>query len=208
MRGGHAKVICDIIEKQGKFKIQAFVEYNAKESIFCDYPVLDENSYLEAPSCKRGIIAVGDNFKRFKIRNKIINKIPDFEFVSAIHPSAQISKGVIIGKGVCVMANATINADSNIGDHVIVNTNASVDHDCNLGQFSSIAPNAALGGNCSIGEYSAVSIGATIIHNIGVGTNTIIGAGATVVGNIGANGLYLGVPAKLHSNREFGQKYL
>lgn len=96
--------------------------------------------------------------KRRVVEN-IITLFPDFRFVSAVHPSAQIGKGVSIGEGTVVMAGAVINSGTKIGYHYIINTKASVDYDCCLFDFSSIAPGVTLGGNVRVGTHAAVSFG-------------------------------------------------
>lgn len=206
--GGHAKVIVDIIEKQNLYRIKNIIETQPKSKNFMGYEVQSEKEFFENPYVQKGLIAIGDNFIRSNIANKLLSVLPSFKFVVAIHPSAQIAKNVVIGGGTCVMANVAVNTDSQIGEHVILNTNCSVDHDCTLQDFSSVAPNAALGGNCKIGTMSAISIGATVIHGINIGNNTVVGAGATVTRNLEENGLYIGTPAKLKATRTLGQKYL
>ncbi len=61
--------------------------------------------------------------------NKIINVIPNIDFASTIHPSAQIAKDVQIGKGVAIMAGVIVSSDTTVEDFTIINTKASIGHD-------------------------------------------------------------------------------
>lgn len=206
--GGHAKVLIDILEKQGSHKIIALVDYRPQHSHLYEYSIITEDDFFANPISKMGFIAVGDNFLRQKIVKKVLSKIPDFIFVTAIHPSAQIARNVSIEEGTCLMAHTSVNSDSRIGRHVIVNTNSSIDHDCTIEDFVSIAPNAALGGNCHVAKCSAVSIGAVVMHGISIGPNSVIGAGATVIRDLEPDGTYVGTPAKKIKSRKPGDKYL
>lgn len=210
---GHLKVIIDIFEKSDNFNIIGIVDPIKRigERIF-GYPILgkDEDlpSIVDLYNCKNFFIAIGDNALRFNVYKKLKKIVEDCEFVNAIHPSTQIGKNVIIGKGVAVMANAVINPDSEISDFVIINTNSCVEHDSYISEFVTIAPGAVIGGNVTIGKYSAVSIGATILHGKKIGKNTIIGAGAVVTKNFEDNYVVYGVPAIEIRKRKFGEKYL
>ncbi|WP_394172374.1 hypothetical protein [Guptibacillus hwajinpoensis] len=90
---------------------------------------------------------------------RIQQLLPTFEFVKAIHPSAQIGKSVTIGNGTVLMANAVVNSHTSIGDHCIINTKSSIDHDGCLHNFFTVAPGATLAGSVSIGGHSVISMG-------------------------------------------------
>ena len=155
-----------------------------------------------------GIVAIGDNWIRAKVVDKVLNNFPDFNFIKAIHPSASLSGNVSVGIGSVVMGGAVINSNTTIGEHCIVNTNSSIDHDCKMEVFSSLAPGVTTGGNVYIGEYSAISLGAKIIHNVVIGKHTVVGAGSTVLKNLPDNCVAYNTPAKIVRNRIAGEKYL
>jgi len=210
---GHAKVIIDIIEKQNMFSIVGLIDSNrgVGENTL-GYPIIgnedDLPSLIPARNIEGCIIAVGDNWKRKLVFDKLNSKNIHVDFVTAIHPSAHIGKNVTIGNGSVIMAGVIINSDATIGKFNIVNTKASIGHDCSLGDFASLAPNVTLGGNVRIGNFSAVSISATLVHSITVGEHTVIGAGSVVLDDIDNLKLSFGVPAKVVREREIGEKYL
>ncbi len=210
---GHAKVVIDVIEKQNLFSIVGLIDShrNIGEET-SGYKILgkeeDLPNLIRAHKVGACLIAIGDNWIRKKVYDKIISITNDMEFVTAIHPSAQIAKNVIIDYGTVIMAGAIINSNTKIGKFAIINTKASVDHDCLVGDFASLAPNATTGGDVRIGDFTAVSISATIKHGVQTGEHTIIGAGALVLENIGDYKLVYGVPAKEIRNRSVGEKYL
>ena len=210
--GGHAKVVADIIEKQGAHRIIGFIdEHKERGSLVYGYPILgglEVFCEVEFASVNAGIIAVGDNWDRKNLVEKILRIRSEFVFISALHPSTIIARGVEIGAGTVSMAGSIINSDAHIGKHCIINTNSSVGHDAVLGDFVTIGPGAAIGGETHIGDYSAISLGANVIHNLRVGAHTIIGAGAVVVGDIVSDAIALGVPAKVIRYRKAGEKYL
>ena len=209
----HSKVIIDIFEKEGKYEIAGLIDDSRKiggETL--GYKIIGNESdlpnfHLKYPNWKL-FIAIGDNWVRHNVVNRIIHKIPDIEFASAIHPSAQIGKDVKIGKGVAIMAGAIVNSSSFIGDFTIINTKASLDHDCEMQPFSSLAPNATCGGKVSVGAFSAISISATIKHGISIGSHTIIGAGSVLLKSCGDQLILYGCPAKEIRKREAGDRYL
>lgn len=195
---GHAKIVIDIIENEGRYKIVALLDDDRtkKNLEFYGYHIiggrLEEDIHGKIPP--HGIVAIGDN----SIRNSVAQWISShgLELVTTIHPSAQIGRGSAIGTGCVVMPNAVINSDSSLGNNVIVNTGASIDHDCSIAHAVHIGPGATLCASVHIGEKTFVGAGATIIPGVQVGKNVTIGAGATVVQNIPDGLKVVGTPAR------------
>jgi len=210
---GHAKVIADIIEKNGKYEIFGFIDtYKQIGTKILGYQVIGDVKLIpylmEKEGIKKGIIAIGDNWLRKGMFIKIKTIVPDFDFISAIHPSASISNFVLIKKGTVVMAGAVVNADSQIGAFSIVNTKASLGHDSIMQEYSSLSSGVVVGGNVTIGKFTSVSIGATIVNNSSIGKHTVIGAGSVVTQNIGDFQIAYGIPAKFIRKRNKGEDYL
>ena len=210
---GHARVVIDIIEQQGSYKIAGLLDRNRPVGeTTMGYNILGSESNIKDLRDKHKvdgiIVAIGDNSIRSDVAETIYGLCPDLDYVSAIHPRATIGRDVSIGDGTVIMAGAVINPCCSIGRGCIINTTASLDHDSVMGDFSSLAPGAITGGNCVIGQHAAISIGATLLHGISVGEHTVIGAGATVLENIDAYKMAHGIPAKVVRERKAGDKYL
>ncbi|WP_226670487.1 acetyltransferase [Metabacillus litoralis] len=205
---GHAGVVIDIIEKQEKYDILGiFVDTPEMQGIkYMGYPILGriDNFY----GSNKGIVAIGDNFSRQLIVNKIKEMKKDFQFATAIHPGAIIGKNVNLGEGTVIVAGSVINANSIIGKHCIINTQSSVDHDVTIGDFSTVAPGSQIGGKSNIGTLSTISMGANVIQKINIGNGSLIGAGSTVIRNIPDGVLAFGTPAKVIRQREPNEKYM
>ncbi|HUH46946.1 MAG TPA: acetyltransferase [Arenibacter sp.] len=210
---GHAKVIVDIIEKQNQYRIQGFLDtYKNKGEKLFNYSILGTEDDLNDIAQQHGIhgcfIAIGDNYTRKIMANKISVLNPHIKFINAIHPTAIIGKKVKFGHGIAIMPGVVINSDSKIGDFCILNTNSSLGHDGIMEDYSSIASGVRTGGNLMLKECSAISIGATVIENIVIGNDTVIGAGALVNKNIPNLVVAYGVPAKIIRSRNADDKYL
>lgn len=196
---GHGKVIIDIVEKEGRYKIAGFLDDNpelvGKE--FCGYPIVGGFEMLKKESRHSSalILAVGDNSTRKELWERV--KPLGYELIYTVHPSVQIGKDVLIGSGTVVMANVVINSGARIGENVIINTGATVDHDCLIGDYVHISPGTHVGGNVEIGELAHIGIGVSIIPNTRLGKGIIIGAGAVVVEDITHYVTAVGVPAKV-----------
>ena len=210
---GHAKVIADIIEQAGLYKIIGLIDKNqplGTESF--GYKVLGSEDALPQQikeyDIEGGIIGIGDNWVRHLVAQNIRQMIPDFHFIKAVHPAAQIARQVTLKPGTVVMAGAVINSGSEIGEFCIVNTNSSIDHDNILEDYCSIMPNAATGGNVRVGAFSALGMGASILHQVQIGAHSIIGAGSVVLKDVVDNSVLVGSPAKVKKTRKVGESYL
>ena len=209
----HGKVVADVIEHEGKFVILGWIDsHKPAGGEFFGYPMLGAEDVLLDLWRRReivgGLVAIGDNWTRGRVAEKICSLAPDFAFVTAVHPSAQIARGASVGAGTALMAGVIVNSDSRIGAHCILNTRASLDHDCIMDDFSSLAPGVTVGGVARIGMYSAVSLGANIIHGKNIGAHTVVGAGALVQKDIPDHCVAYGVPARVVRPRAEGERYL
>jgi sugar O-acyltransferase (sialic acid O-acetyltransferase NeuD family) len=205
--GGHAKVVHDILVKEGQYTPVAFFSLENTLQTFLGLPHFHQNSFKQS-RYTQGVVAVGDNWTRSKVTKLILSEKNSFIFVNAIHPSAQVGTGVVLGTGNVVMANAVINPYSKIGSHVIINTSSSIDHDCQLDDYSSVAPGVVLGGNVRLGEFSAISLGTKVIHNKKIGKHSVIGAGALVLKDFDDYSVAYGVPCRFIRKRVENEKYL
>jgi sugar O-acyltransferase (sialic acid O-acetyltransferase NeuD family) len=210
---GHAKVIIDIIEKRNQYHIVGLIDsFKPVGSNIFDYKIIGTEDDLHNLKNKYnfniGIIAIGDNWTRKKIHEKIIAIDSSFNFISAVHPNAVIGKNVRIGKGTIIMAGAVINSDAEIGKFCIINTKASLGHDGNLKKYASLAPNATIGGNVKIGTCTAICLGSNVIQEITIGKHSIVGSGSLIVRNVPDFTMVYGVPGKFIREVKKGEKYL
>jgi sugar O-acyltransferase (sialic acid O-acetyltransferase NeuD family) len=210
---GHARVIIDIIEREGKYRIAGLLDRFRKVGEHTlGYAVLGQEEDLPRLVLEHGLqgtmVAIGDNSIRATETARVMECCPGMKLVTAVHPGARIGKGVSIGEGTAIMAGVVVNPCCTVGRSCILNTNSSLDHDSWMDDFSSLGPRAVTGGNCHVGRYSAIGIGAILLQQIEVGEHTVVGAGATVLRNLGSFQVAFGTPAKSVRSRQAGDKYL
>ncbi len=189
--GGHAKVISDIIQKNGD-TVLGYLDDDTKKIAPSGLNILGTVAEYEK-FCQKAsfIIAIGNNSVRKRLAQTM-----KCSWYTAVHPMAAISAGAKIGEGSCLMAGAVVNADAVIGKHTIINSSAVVEHDCHIGDFVHLSPNSTVCGNVCVEESCWIGAGATVINGIKIGANTTIGAGAVVIENIESGGTFVGVPAR------------
>ena len=188
--GGHGKVIADIVLCNHD-TLLGFLD-DCQSAPVMGYPILGKmQEWKRYTDCAYFVLGIGSNAIREKFSEEI-----SAPWYTAIHPSAQIGKGVHIGAGSVVMAGALINAEAEIGSHCIVNTGAVIEHDNVLEDFVHVSPNVALCGTVRIGHGTHVGAGSVVKNNCTVCPNCILGAGSVVVKNITEPGTYVGVPAR------------
>jgi sugar O-acyltransferase (sialic acid O-acetyltransferase NeuD family) len=210
---GHAQAIIEAIQRENRYRIAGVVDTFKPVGYSCfGHPVLGDE--LQLPEIVRqneidgAIVAIGDNWVRHRIVNRIRSVLPDLPFVTVIHPSAQIAYSARVGHGSVVLPGAIVCANASIGDFSIVNTKASLDHDGAMGDFSSFAPAVTTGGRVTIKPFAAVMLGANVSDSIVIGEHSVIGAGSLVLRDVPDFVVAYGVPAKVIRNRQAGDPYL
>ena len=188
--GGHGKVIADNAIKNGYTDI-CFVDDHATGTCM-GFPIVGTGADVSSLDDGKTdfIIGVGNN----EIRKRIA-QAHDVNWVTLVHPSAQIGACVSIGKGTVVMAGAIINPCASIGEHCIINTGAIVEHDNLIGDYAHISPGAKLSGTVTVGKCTWIGTGASVINNVNICDNVTVGVGAVVIRDIKAKGTYFGVVA-------------
>lgn len=210
---GHGRSVADAVVSEGRFELVGFVDRSAPVGSTCSgFEVLGDEPALPALVRDRGIewalIAVGDNFVRARVAERLRAALPSLRFAAVVHGAAHVAADVAIGEGSVVFAGAVVNAGSRVGRFCIVNTRASLDHDGVLDDFASIAPGVTVGGNCSIGEHSAIGIGAVLSHGVRVGTHSVVGAASLVLADVPDRVVAYGTPARVVRARHPGDPYL
>ncbi len=210
---GHARVIVDMIERTGAHAILGFLDdAKAPGLIEIGYPIL--GGLADLPEIVRGqnpqgvFVAIGDNWNRGVVAEKVKEMAPLLRAIIAVHPGAQVARSACLGPGTAVMAGAVVNSNASVGSFCIVNTRASVDHDSHLDDFASIGPGATLAGNVRVGEYSAICLQACVAEKIRIGAHTVVGAGSVVLSDLPDGVLAFGTPARVVRSRSKGERYL
>jgi len=193
---GHAKVVIDIVEREGRYAISHLLDDNQAlhGKTFFGYRVAGAAADIGGSEKPLAIVAIGDN----GVRQRIASALRDsgIELARAVHPQAQIGRGATVGAGTVVMAGAVVNSDTVVGENVIINTGATIDHDCVIGDGAHIAPGAHLCGGVRVGSGTFVGAGTVIIPGVRVGANAVIGAGSTLLKDVSENARAAGSPAK------------
>jgi sugar O-acyltransferase (sialic acid O-acetyltransferase NeuD family) len=196
--GGHAKVVLDAM---------LLVCSNKVITVYDDNPSKSGSNLLgfevHVPiqhhlNLSNNIhVAIGNNLVRRRLGEDILNGKKNYLVI--IHPTAVVSKFSQIGKGVFIGAGAIVAAEANLEDGVIINHHAVVDHDCVIGSWTHIAPGVVLGGGVKVGKNCLIGAGAVILPGVQIADDVVVGAGAVVTRDVAQGITVVGVPA--HNNR-------
>jgi UDP-perosamine 4-acetyltransferase len=199
--GGHAKIVIDILEERGDYNILGIITKNKGDEIgIGGYPILGNDSLLKElfnNGVKFAVLGVGgytDNSLRKRIY-KNLKKI-GFQIISAIHPTASLSKTVFMGEGNVIFSGVVINPYARLGNNIIIATGSTIDHDSVIKDHSFISAGVTVGAETKIEEEVLLALGSKVISGVTICKGALIGAGALVMGEISEPGTYIGMPAK------------
>jgi len=210
--GGHAKVVADAIQCMKGGMIHGFLDSERKVGeVYCGYPVLGGEECLlallkDSPVLKV-VVAIGHNWYRRIVVERLLNAVPAVQFGAVIHPRASVARGASTGPGAVVLAGSVIGPDVRVGAHAIVNHMCSVDHDSILESYSSLAPGVVAGGYVTVEGGAAVSTGAVVGRGVRIGAHAVVGAGATVLRDVPEKSFAIGTPARVLYSRDVADSY-
>lgn len=154
------------------------------------------------------VIAIGDNFWRENVYNRLRHRVRPERFINLVHPRATVSSYARLGIGSLLLANSTIGPYATIGDFAYLNVNTVVAHDCALGSFVSMSPGAALAGRVRVGARSSVGMNASVREGRAVSEDVIVGANSFVNSDAPSSCVLVGAPARVLRERVSGERYL
>lgn len=210
---GHAHAVIEAVERESKYRIAGVIDTFKPAGHMClGYAVLGGEAQLpeliRRHEISGAIVAIGDNWLRHVLVERIRSIVPDLPFVSAIHPSAEIARSARVGAGSVILPGAIVCANGVVGEFCIVNTKASLDHDGRMEDFSSFAPAVTAGGVVRIRQFAAVMLGVDICHSVCIGEHSVVGAGSLVLKDIPDFVVAYGSPAKVVRTRKAGEPYM
>lgn len=190
--GGHAKVVLDALLESGTSLSGVTVRADAPAPDLLGLPVA--TPAIWAPLSGLSFhVAIGDAAARERLFGEA--ERAGGTALSAVHPTASISRYAKVAEGSFIAAAAVVGPSAMIGRGVIVNHGAVVDHDCVVGDFTHVAPNASLGGGVSVGVRCLIGAGAVVLPGVTLGDDVTIGAGAVVTRDVTSAQTWTGVPA-------------
>lgn len=199
---GHAKVLASIIKSQGG-EVLALFDNRDVLSVIAGTPIYVGEagfnkwaSHTNFLSDINGIVAIGGNKGRDRIKIHTIFHKAGLMLPPLIHPSAFVCNTAFLGEGSQVLAQAVVAADSKIGISSIINHKASVDHECFIGNGAHIAPGATVCGCVKIGDNVLIGAGAVVLPRLKIGADSIIGAGAVVTKDVPERSIIIGNPGR------------
>lgn len=138
--------------------------------------------------------SIGDIQAKKRCIQKILDKGGDF--LTLIHPTAQVTPGATIGRGCMIAAKVGIGTETEIGDFCMIQSNAIVGHDVHVGNFCRIDCNVVLIADVNLDDGACVHTSSVVNHRVRIGEGAIVGALSFVIRNVKPGTTVQGNPAK------------
>lgn len=122
---------------------------------------------------------------------------PWSDFLTLVHPAAQVSRWASLGPGTALLAQVSVGADVRLGAHVFVLQGVVLGHDTVVEDLAIVAGGALLAGRVHVGRGAYIGQGATVREGIHIGAGALVGAGAVVVDDVPAGVVVVGNPARV-----------
>ncbi|MGQ0525735.1 MAG: NeuD/PglB/VioB family sugar acetyltransferase [Betaproteobacteria bacterium] len=119
----------------------------------------------------------------------------DEQFVTLVHPSAQISPLATLGTGTVVLQNSVIAARAAVGRHVMILALCVVSHDSAIGDYSTLANSACISGNVRAGEACYFGGHCSVREGLVIGDFVLCGMGSNILDDVPADSVMVGNPA-------------
>jgi len=185
---------CDGYEKE--YDIKGFLDDNLEAmKDFPGYPsVLGTVDDYKVEADDIFFNSIGDVQAKKRCIYKILAK--GGEFITLVHPTAQVSPETKIGKGCMIGSYVGIGVETTIGDFCLIQSKATIGHDVHIADFARIDCNVVLIAGVNVGNDVCIHTSAVINHDVSLGDGSIVGAMSFVIRNVKAGQTVFGNPAK------------
>jgi sugar O-acyltransferase (sialic acid O-acetyltransferase NeuD family) len=210
---GHAHALLALLQRHGGYEPLGLIDsfQPAGRQVY-GLTILGSEADVPELCVKHGshhlLVAIGDNYQRQAMTERLRKRLADVRFPSLVDPTAVMASNAQLGAGVVVMPRAHVGAGCLLAEGSLLNTGASLDHDSSLGAFASMAPGVVTGGDVQINERSAIGLGALLTHRIRIGSDTVVGAGSLVITDLPSRIVAYGSPASVIRSRQPDEPYL
>ena len=194
--GPQAKVAIDIFQAAGRSVLGLLDDDPAKAGTSVRaLPILGGVAWgLETlPDDIGYFVAIGGNTPRVRLADRL--RSAGRRLVNAVHPSAVLAGGAVLGENVLVCAQGVVGVEAVLHDDSVVNTAATVDHESVIGTGAYLAPGVHTAGRVSVGREAFVGAATTIGPNVDIGEHAIVGAASLVLRDVPARVYAWGRPA-------------
>lgn len=139
--------------------------------------------------------SIGDISSKKLCIQKILDRGGDF--MTLIHPTAQVSPDTIIGKGCMLSSYVGIGVETTIGDFCLLQSKCTIGHDVHVGDFARIDCNVVLIAGVNVGKDVCVHTSSVVNHDVILGDGCTVGAMSFVIKNVKPGQTVFGNPAKV-----------
>lgn len=185
---------CDGYGKE--YDIKGFLDdnLNAMDG-FPDYPpVLGTVDGYQIVADDVFFNSIGDIKAKKLCIQKILDKGGDF--ITLIHPTAQVSPDTKIGKGCMLGSYVGVGVETTIGDFCLIQSKATIGHDVHIADYARIDCNVVLIAGVNVGNDVCIHTSSVINHDVSLGDGSTVGAMSFVIRNVKAGQTVFGNPAK------------
>lgn len=193
-----AQLIEDINEKEPTWHIRGFIDdiNDNHGKMINGYKVLGTGEVLKDINYPTYVIlGMSDPAVKQKINQQL--KDINIQYATLIHPTAKITKNVLIGEGTVIGIGCILSTDVIIGDHVFLNMQTIVGHDTVIKNFSSCLVNTIISGNVTINEAALLGSGCIILEKKVIGAKAKISMGSLVNFDVEAGSVVMSRPSKM-----------
>lgn len=178
------------------FDIKGFLDDNPDAlKSFSDYPpIIGTVDEYEIEKDDVFFNSIGGVQAKKRCINIILEK--GGEFITLIHPTAQVSPNTKIGKGCMIGSYVGVGVETTIGDFCLIQSKATIGHDVHVGNFCRIDCNVVLVAGVDVGDDVCIHTSSVINHNVKLGEGSTVGAMSFVIKNVKPEQTVFGIPAK------------
>ncbi|MCU1480123.1 MAG: acetyltransferase [Subtercola sp.] len=142
------------------------------------------------------VICVGRGTHRALIDERLRRiGVTDKRYARVIHSAVDVPRDCHVGAGSIVLAGVVLTSGVILGRHVVVMPNATLTHGNRVESFATLCAGVTLGGGVRVAEEAYLGMNSAVRERVRIGRRATLGMGAALLHDLPAGETWVGVPA-------------
>jgi len=199
---GNAHMIVDVVDainaQDRQWEVRGILDDNTPVgSTFANVPILGPLDCANDFTDHEFINSIGSDSSYFN-RPALVKRagVPNERFCTLIHPYAEVSRNVKIGRGSLVSFAAYVSGNAVVGNHVLIGPTSAVGHDAHIDDHVILARQSTVSGGVHVEQNVYLGANCVIKQGLRVGRQALVGLGAVVIRDVAPKTVVVGNPAR------------
>lgn len=188
--GQAAEILLDYLSEDERYEVVTIIadlsEVDQKLT-HCGFPLISVDEFIANDFLQTVGVFMAVGYRNLnRDRDQFFRRLKrsGVNFLTYVHPRANVSNSVQLGIGSVVLAGSVLEPFVKVGENSVIWNNCTIAHHAVIGDNCWIAAGAIISGHACVGNNCFIGIGSIVTNRVTISELSIIGAGVLATQNV------------------------